>query len=340
MNAGADLSNEEVLSVTDLHVEVFDKANVSTVVDGVSFSLKANETLGIVGESGSGKSVTARALLGLLPWPLRVVSGSAIFEERDLLQLSTRELAPLRGRRISMVFQDPLASLNPLQSCGRQIDEALQTHKFGPRAERWARVVDLLHSVGIPDPERRARQYPHEFSGGMRQRVMIAIALANDPSIIIADEPTTALDVTIQAQVMDVFRTIRERSDLSVILISHDLGLIAENSNRIIVLYAGRVMESGQTREVLDAPRHPYTRALLNALPALDGKRHKLAHLEGRPPSPSQRPGGCPFHPRCPMSQGREVCVSEVPALRSLPQTQRMTACHFAEELEPEGPPR
>jgi len=325
---------EPVLKVENLSIDLVSRGTRTTLIEDVGFEVNAGETLGIVGESGSGKSITVRAIVGLIASPPIVVSsGSARFAGQDLLQMQPHQMNAVRGRRIGFVFQDPLSSLNPLQRCGDQIEESLREHTRLDAAARRARVVELLASVGIPDAAQRARRYPHEFSGGMRQRVMIALALANTPALIIADEPTTALDVTIQAQVMELFRSIGKASPVSIILISHDLGLIAENATRIMVLYAGRVMETGLSRSVLGAPAHPYTRALIDARPKLGRRDGELVAIPGRPPTADARPSGCPFHPRCFLSRGREICTREVPALRSVPGSDSRTACHFAEEL-------
>ncbi len=324
--------SDPVLTVKNLRVDL-GSSQGAFVVDGISFDISAGEVLGIVGESGSGKSVTVRSLIGLIAAPLKVTRGQAIFEGNDLFTLRSKDLKNVRGGRIGMVFQDPLASLNPLQRCGDQIDEMLRIHSDLTRDERRRKVIELFGAVGIPDPTTRVDQYPHEFSGGMRQRVMIAMAIANSPALVIADEPTTALDVTIQAQVMELFRKIGRQNGRSMILVSHDLGLIAENCDRILVLYSGRTMEVGPAAMVLRRPAHPYTRALLDARPKLDRKEEFLATIPGRPPSLGSRPPGCPFHPRCTLAKGRELCAREVPELRTVPGLQSSTACHFAHEL-------
>jgi oligopeptide/dipeptide ABC transporter ATP-binding protein len=311
-----------VLDVTDLTVEVRGRRRVP-IVDNVSLTLGRGERLGIVGESGSGKSISMRALVRLIPSPpLHIAGGRALFRGRDLLRLSPAELAQVRGGGIAMIFQDPLAALNPLQTVAAQVAEAIRTHQSLSRAAVAERVIDLLTSVGLPDPERRSGQHPHEFSGGMRQRVMIAIALANDPAILIADEPTTALDVTIQAQV------------IALVLISHDIGLVAENVDRVMVMYAGRIVETGRIGDVLNEPRHPYTRALLETMPSLAAKRRELRAIPGRPALPNDRPPGCAFHPRCAVSRGRARCATETPTLRPAADVPgRLSACHFLEEL-------
>lgn len=333
VGAAIEARDQPTLKVEGLAIDLVGRKSHARIVEDISFEVAPGETLGIVGESGSGKSITVRALFGLVQSPpICVAAGRAQFAGRDLLTLSPREMTTIRGAKVGVVFQDPLSSLNPLQRCGDQIEESLRAHSTLDATRRRERVVELLRSVGIPDPAQRARRYPHEFSGGMRQRVMIALALANNPALLIADEPTTALDVTIQAQVMQLFRDIGRRSTLSIVLISHDLGLIAENAQRILVLYAGRIMEMGDTAMVLERPAHPYTRALIEARPRL-GHSGELLAIPGRSPTVGNRPSGCPFHPRCTLSRGRSRCAAEVPALRRVEGSSNLTACHFAEEL-------
>jgi oligopeptide/dipeptide ABC transporter ATP-binding protein len=323
-----------LLDVRHLSVEARHGGRDVPVVDGVSFALGAGEMLGIVGESGSGKSVSVRSVLGLIPSPpLRVVGGTAEFEGRDLLRISDRERRAILGRRISIVFQDPLAALNPLMPVGEQIAEAIRAHSRLSSSSIDERVFELLSSVRIPNAAARARSYPHELSGGMRQRVLIAIALANDPTVLIADEPATALDVTIQAQIMRIFRDIRRTRGCAIILISHDLGLIAENCDRVQVMYAGRVVESGTIDEVLRDPHHPYTLGLMEARPDQGKARDRLTPIRGRPPIAGRIPTGCAFHPRCDLYRGRERCEREVPVLRGDEEAGRLAACHYFEEI-------
>jgi oligopeptide/dipeptide ABC transporter ATP-binding protein len=330
---------EPLLSIDDLTVEFDTEDGVVHAVTGVSYDLYAGETLGVVGESGSGKSVSVMSMLGLIPMPPgRIVSGEALFKGRDLLTLSKKALQAIRGDEIAMIFQDPMTSLNPVLTIGDQISEAITTHNPGVgAAEARERTVRLLELVGVPYAARRFDQYPHEFSGGMRQRAMIAMAIANDPTILIADEPTTALDVTIQAQIVEVMRAAQEETHAATILITHDLGLIAELADRVVVMYAGRVVELGDVYTIFNSPRHPYTVGLMNSLARLDADLDRLSPIPGQPPSLVTRPPGCAFHPRCAQSAGREVCRTEVPELRASGEDNHLSACHFAEELAAAG---
>jgi oligopeptide/dipeptide ABC transporter ATP-binding protein len=327
---------EPVLSIRDLVVEFTTEDGIVQAVDGVSYDLYPGETLGIVGESGSGKSVSTMSLLGLIPQPPgRIVRGEAIFQGKDLLKLGKKDLRRLRGNDMAMVFQDPMTSLNPVLKIGFQIAEAIKTHNPGIKDDAAKkRAVELLKLVGVPNPERRVDQYPHEFSGGMRQRAMIAMAIANEPTVLIADEPTTALDVTIQAQILEVLKKAQDETHAATILITHDLGLIAELADRVIVMYAGKVVEVGDVRTIFASPRHPYTVGLMDSLPKLTAEEEWLRPIPGQPPSLISRPPGCPFHPRCFLSQGRARCREEEPPLRPIDQSAHLTACHFAEELE------
>jgi oligopeptide/dipeptide ABC transporter ATP-binding protein len=327
---------DPVLSIKDLVVEFSTEDGTVQAVDGVSYDLYPGETLGIVGESGSGKSVSVMAILGLIPQPPgKVVRGEAMFKGSDLLKISKKQLRHIRGNEVALVFQDPMTSLNPVLKIGAQIGEAIKTHhpeeKDGAIKER---VVGLLETVGVPNPERRVEQYPHEFSGGMRQRAMIAMAMANSPSLLIADEPTTALDVTIQAQILEVLKKARDETHAATILITHDLGLIAELADRVIVMYAGKIVELGTVETIFESPRHPYTIGLMDSLPRLNAEDDWLRPIPGQPPSLINRPPGCPFHPRCFLSHDRVRCREEEPPLRPIQGTAHLTACHFAEELE------
>jgi oligopeptide/dipeptide ABC transporter ATP-binding protein len=292
--------SEPLLDVDDLSVQFWTGGGTVYAVNGISFEVAAGETLGIVGESGCGKSVTALALLGLLPRAGRVKSGTARLEGRDLLQLTDRELRRLRGRQIAMIFQDPMTSLNPVLTIGRQIREAVETHFDVDRKEAEAKAVEALDRVGIPSAKARLRDYPHQFSGGMRQRAMIAMALACEPKLLIADEPTTALDVTIQAQILGLLRELVAEEDAALILITHDLGVVAGTCERVNVMYAGMFMETGSAEQLFGSPRHPYTLGLLQSVPRLDaGRRLRLHPIEGSPPNMLRAPTACPFQPRC-----------------------------------------
>ncbi|MCS7006425.1 MAG: ABC transporter ATP-binding protein [Thermoleophilia bacterium] len=327
---------EPVLSLRDLTVEFDTEDGVVKAVTDVSYDVYPGEVLGIVGESGSGKSVSMLTVLGLIPQPPgRVVRGTAIFEGEDLLQLPASRLREIRGGRMAMIFQDPMTSLNPVFTIGDQISEALLVHNPGMKEEEArARTIELLELVGVPFAERRVDQYPHEFSGGMRQRAMIAMAIANEPTVLIADEPTTALDVTIQAQIVEVLKAAQRETNAAIILITHDLGLIAELADRVVVMYAGRVVELGDVYTIFSSPRHPYTLGLMSSLARLDTDQERLEPIPGQPPSLISLPPGCAFHPRCAHSRGREICRIQVPELRSLPgDEEHVSACHFAEEL-------
>ncbi|WP_347040708.1 ABC transporter ATP-binding protein [Brachybacterium nesterenkovii] len=323
---------EPLLSVRDLTV-TFPTANGDvTAVRGVSYDVHPGEFLGIVGESGSGKSVSSMAVMGLLPTSARI-TGSIMFRGEDLLAKDDRELSRLRGAEMSMIFQDPLSALTPVYTIGQQIEEALTLHHRGMSAESLRkRSIELLQLVGIPGAERRVRAFPHEFSGGMRQRAMIAIAMANDPALIIADEPTTALDVTIQAQILEVLQKAKEVTGAATVLITHDLGVVAGNVDRVAVMYAGKLVETGPVDDVFERPRMPYTMGLLRSVPnMLTAGRDRLVPLEGRPPSLTNMPPGCPFAPRCPAAL--DVCRTEEPELQTDLEDARHVACHRAPEI-------
>ena len=343
LHPGADLPvldtpiatpKDAVLSVRNLRVDFPTDDGVVHAVDGVSFDVVENEVLGVVGESGSGKSVTSMAIMGLLPKKARV-SGEVYLRGRSILGLPERDLVALRGESIAMVFQDALAALNPVFRVGDQIGEAIRAHHDVHGAELDARVVELLDIVGIPSPKARAEEFPHEYSGGMRQRAMIAMAIANDPDVLIADEPTTALDVTIQAQVLDVLERVQDRTNSAIILITHDLGVIAGTADRVMVMYAGRVVEAGTTDDIFYEPRHPYALGLLASLPRVDeaGGGLRLHPIKGQPPSLLHVPPGCAFHPRCEFARLPDPCRTETPALRVVEGAGHRAACHFAEDL-------
>jgi oligopeptide/dipeptide ABC transporter ATP-binding protein len=325
---------EPVLSIEDLTVEFRTEDGVVKAVTDVSYDLYPGEVLGIVGESGSGKSVSMLSILGLSPTAV-IPKGEATFKGQNLLKLSQRKLREIRGGDVAMIFQDPMTSLNPVLTVGRQIEEALHVHNEGldDDAAR-ARAIELLEIVGVPFAERRIDQYPHEFSGGMRQRAMIAMAIANDPTVLIADEPTTALDVTIQAQIVEVLKKAREETHAAIVLITHDLGLIAELADRVVVMYAGRVVELGDVFTIFNEPRHPYTVGLMNSLARLDADQEWLEPIPGQPPSMIAPPPGCAFHPRCTFSRGRLPCRTDVPELRQIGRAEHRSRCHYAEELE------
>ncbi len=334
---GSAPAGQPVLRIRDLVVEFDTPDGVVRAVDGVSYDVAAGETLGVVGESGCGKTVTVLAVLGLLPRrSARVVRGEALLGGMDLLRLPPRRLRAVRGKRVAMVFQNPMTSLHPALTVRHQIAEALRAHDRGlPRHAARRRAVELLDAVGVADAARRARGYPHQWSGGMRQRAMIAMAIANEPDLLIADEPTTALDVTIQAQVLDLLREVRGRTGAATILITHDLGVIAEMADRVVVVYAGRVVETGDVHTIFHAPRHPYTLGLLAALPRLDTDRQSLAAIPGQPPDLVRRRSGCAFHPRCGLHRGRNRCVAQSPDLATVGPGHR-AACHYADELAAE----
>lgn len=306
-----------LLRVSDLKTHFMIKEGVVRAVDGVSFTVEAGKVLGIVGESGCGKSMTARSILRLVPDPPgRIVGGEIEFDGVDILSLSTRELQAIRGDRISMIFQDPMVSLNPTMRVGDQIVEVLTVHRGYSARAAVERAIELLRAVNIPEPETRIRDYPHQFSGGMRQRAMIAMALACEPKLLIADEPTTALDVTVQAQILDLLRVIREESDTAIILITHDLGMVAEMADDVVVMYAGKVVEQASVHDLFDAPSHPYTQGLLKSLPSPQHRVEELTPIRGQPPDLSRVPVGCSFAPRC--DHRMQICSREEAPFREL----------------------
>ena len=305
---------EPLLDVRGLVTEFHSSEGVFKAVDGVSFSVSRGETLGIVGESGCGKSVTSLSVMGLIPRPPgKIPAGEIVFEGRDLLTLSARQMRDVRGNDISMIFQEPMTSLNPVYTVGQQIMEGILLHEDISEADARARAIEMLRLVRIPSPEGRVDDYPHQMSGGMRQRVVIAIALACDPQVLIADEPTTALDVTIQAQILDLMRDLRERTGTAIMLITHDLGVIAELADRVVVMYAGKVVEEARVGDLFTDPQHPYTLGLLGSIPKMDVDEVRLATIEGSVPNPYNMPAGCKFNPRCPFADDK--CRQEVPAL-------------------------
>ena len=321
---------EPLLSIRGLRVGFRKAGSQFEAVRGIDLDVAKGEVVGIVGESGSGKSVGMLAALGLTS-KNAVVTGSVRFKGEELVGKPAREMRKIRGARIAMIFQDPLSSLNPVMTVGAQIAEAVRLHQRVTRKQAMARAVELLNLVAIPQPERRASQYPHEFSGGMRQRAVIAMAVANDPDLLIADEPTTALDVTVQAQILNVLRSLQERLGLGLVLITHDLGVVAGHADRVAVVYSGRVVEQATVSDLFADPRHPYTRGRIASIPNLEESRERLFSIDGSPPALGRLPGGCAFHPRCIHAEAR--CRIEDPPLHDIGG--RFSACHFATTLPP-----
>jgi len=320
-------AQEPLLRVEDLRVEFSTEDGIVHAVDGITYEVAPGRTLGIVGESGSGKTVASLTTLGLTRTQGARVSGRILFEGRDLVALSEAKLRAIRGNDIAMVFQDPLSSLHPFFKVGAQLIEALRAHREVSKQQARARAIELLGLVGIPDPRRRVDEYPHEFSGGMRQRAMIAMALANEPKLLIADEPTTALDVTVQAQILALLERLQRELGMAIVIITHDLGVVAEMADDIAVMYAGRIVETASAELIFGGPEHPYTWGLLRSIPTLDGSREAdLVPIPGTPPSLIQRPSGCHFHPRCPYAQPSHARID--PQLRPVPdQPSHHVAC-------------
>jgi oligopeptide transport system ATP-binding protein len=304
--------SENLLEVKDLEVSFFTYAGEVKAVRGISYELKPGEVMGIVGESGSGKSVSSYGLMGIIPDPGKIIGGSITFDGRDITSLSEKELLKIRGKEIGMIFQDPMTSLNPVFTVGNQIEESLKKHTTLNKDERKARIIELFQLVGINQPEKRMNQYPHEFSGGMRQRVMIAMALACNPKLLIADEPTTALDVTIQAQIVELLKELKNKINMSIIFITHDLGVIADICDKVAVMYAGQIIETGTIDEIFYEPKHPYTWGLLKSMPKLNAADHeRLIPIEGNPVDLINPPKGCAFAPRC--KNCMKICLDKVP---------------------------
>ncbi|MEU0134138.1 ABC transporter ATP-binding protein [Streptomyces sp. NPDC006296] len=319
-----------LLEVRDLHVEFHTRDGVAKAVNGVNYSVAEGETLAVLGESGSGKSVTAQAVMGILDTPPGKISGGEIlFKDRDLLTLKADERRRIRGQEMAMIFQDALSSLNPVLSVGQQLGEMFVVHRGMSRGDARNKAIELMDRVRIPAARERVGDFPHQFSGGMRQRIMIAMAMALEPSLIIADEPTTALDVTVQAQVMDLLAELQRELNMGLILITHDLGVVADVADKIAVMYAGRIVETSPVHEIYAAPAHPYTKGLLRSIPRLDQKGQELYAIKGLPPNLLHIPPGCAFHPRCPMAQA--VCRTDVPPLYTVDENRR-SACHFWKE--------
>jgi len=326
-------NGNEILRITDLKTYFYGMRGMAKAVDGVSFDVLRGETLGVVGESGCGKSVTALSILRLIPAPMgRIVGGQVVFEDKDLLTLSEGEMRRIRGNDISMIFQEPMTSLNPVYTVGDQIAEAIILHQSANKKVAWGKSIDLLRMVGIPSPDRRIHNYAHEMSGGMRQRVMIAMALSCQPKLLIADEPTTALDVTIQAQILDIMMDLKERLGMSIILITHNLGIIAGIAQRVVVMYAGRIVEEGRVKQIFNNPLHPYTQGLLQSVPRVDVNYHRetdrLREIPGMVPSLLRLPPGCAFVPRCPRRM--DICSQERPPM-VLSEEYHSVSCWLAE---------
>ena len=328
-------NNGTLLKVRDLRTYFDTEDGTVKAVDGISFELKRGETLGIVGESGSGKSVTNLSIIRLIPSPPgRIVSGQVLFDGHDVLRLSEDEVRKVRGRRIAMIFQDPMTSLNPFMKISRQLMEMTELHLGHDKQQAFDHAVQMLETVGIPDARSRVNNYPHEFSGGMRQRVMIAMALSCQPELLIADEPTTALDVTIQAQILELIKKLKQETGTSVILITHDLGVVAGMTNHLIVMYAGKVFEQAQTREIFECPGNPYTKGLLKSVPDPTTEQGKLYQIPGSPPDVAHLPPGCPFAPRC--YRAEDICRREFPPFVAL-TSDHHSLCHFAQEVYDES---
>jgi oligopeptide/dipeptide ABC transporter ATP-binding protein len=333
-------SNGALLEVHNLKTHFFTSDGVVRAVDGVSMTIADGKTLGVVGESGCGKSITALSVLRLIERPGRIVDGEITLSGKNLLELDDQAMRDVRGNRISMIFQEPMTSLNPVYTCGDQIAETVQLHDGVHRREAWERAVMMLRQVGIPDAPRRAKQFPHEMSGGMRQRVMIAMALSTNPELLIADEPTTALDVTIQAQILELMKALREANQMSIMLITHDLGVIAEMADDVVVMYSGKVFERGGVLEIFESPHNPYTKGLLNSIPRIGQKRDRLDVIRGVVPNPLNLPTGCLFRRRCPYAM--PVCETEPPLREVLPG--HVSRCWLTPdggepEVGPEAPP-
>jgi oligopeptide/dipeptide ABC transporter ATP-binding protein len=332
-----------LLEVRNLQTYFFTRDGVVRAVDGVSFDVDVGQTLAIVGESGCGKSVTALSIMGLIPKPpARIVNGSVIFNGRDLTKLTERQLEDVRGREIAMIFQDPMTSLNPTLTIGTQITETIRRHFDVSKEQARKRAVELLEEVQIPNAKSRLDDYPHRFSGGMRQRVMIAIALSCNPKLLVADEPTTALDVTVQAQVLDLLEDLRQEHEMALILITHDMGVVAEAADEVIVMYAGQVVEQANVFDLFDRPEHPYTEALLGALPQLgstDVRHARLTAIPGRPPDLISPPPACRFAPRCRYASANDSCTQVMPELREIRPGHFVRSAHPASERASAGVP-
>jgi oligopeptide/dipeptide ABC transporter ATP-binding protein len=309
--ASPPATSGELVELRDLRTHFFTRDGVVRAVDGVTFEIHDGRTLGVVGESGCGKSITAMSILRLIERPGRIVDGQILFRGRDLVTASESEMRDVRGNQISMIFQEPMTSLNPVYTCGDQIAETIELHEGVRRGEAWERAIEMLRQVGIPEPTRRAKQFPHELSGGMRQRVMIAMALSTNPELLIADEPTTALDVTIQAQILELMKVLRERNKMAIMLITHDLGVVADMADEVVVMYSGKVFERADINTIFESPHNPYTKGLLSSIPRIGERRQRLEVIRGVVPNPLNLPKGCLFKRRCPYAM--PVCDTAPP---------------------------
>ena len=327
------MKQDTVLEVKNLQTYFYSSEGVAKAVDGVSFTLQKGETLGIVGESGCGKSMTSLSLLRLVPSPLgKIINGEILLNNTDILKLSDEELRKIRGNKISMIFQEPMTSLNPVLSVGEQIAESIRLHQGLSRKEAWQKAVDMIRLVGIPAPEKRAKQEPYQLSGGMRQRIMIAMALACTPDVLIADEPTTALDVTIQAQIIDIIQNLQKQLGMSILFITHDLGVVAEVCDKIAVMYAGQVVEEGTTDSLFEKPLHPYTNGLIQSLPKLYEDQEELSTIQGTVPSPYHYPSGCRYAERCPFAT--ELCREKQPELLTIEPGKKVRCWMYSKEWQ------
>ena len=330
------VDNGKLLSVENISTHFFTEEGVAQAVQDVSFSIKNGKTFALVGESGCGKSVTALSIMRLIAGPQgKIVSGKIVFDGKNLLELKEKQMRNIRGNKIAMIFQEPMTSLNPVYTVGNQIVEAIRLHQKKPMEQAWADTVEMLHKVGIPDPDRRVSEYPHQMSGGMRQRVMIAMAVSCQPKLLIADEPTTALDVTIQAQILDLLDKLQEQNGMSILLITHDLGVVAERADDVAVMYASRIVEVAESKVLFEGPLHPYTQGLLRSLPRLGISAKRLQTIAGTVPDPLHFPTGCKFHPRCPIGNSDKRCQSIEPRLRQVCDG-RCVACWYAPGYETE----
>jgi oligopeptide/dipeptide ABC transporter ATP-binding protein len=322
--------NGKLLSVENISTHFFTEEGVAQAVQDVSFSIKNGKTFALVGESGCGKSVTALSIMRLIAGPQgKIVSGKIVFDGKNLLELKEKQMRNIRGNKIAMIFQEPMTSLNPVYTVGNQIVEAIRLHQKKTSEQAWADTVEMLHKVGIPDPERRVSEYPHQMSGGMRQRVMIAMAVSCQPKLLIADEPTTALDVTIQAQILDLLDNLQKQNGMSILLITHDLGVVAERADDVAVMYASRIVEVAESKVLFEGPLHPYTQGLLRSLPRLGISAKRLQTIAGTVPDPLHFPTGCKFHPRCPIGNSNKRCQTVEPGLRQVCDG-RCVACWYA----------